>query len=389
MSKQINLITGEDEKLKCCNCRQEIEDGDERTCDGKIYCESCFSDLFGMCEYCEEYFPIDDLREGETRRHARHTGMFCERCWNNHFTDCADCGETVYVNDSCTNDEGRTICQDCSENYFYCESCGRTLSNDNYGGDERCEDCYREQEEENTNIHDYSYKPKPIFYGRLKDDDSFPFFGFELEIEGSKETADLISQDWLYCKHDGSLETGFEIVSHPLSFQWIKTNEDKLRGLLSKMRNAGMKSYNTTTCGIHWHVSKNQFSSLDIFKMLSFFYQNQKFILKISQRKIGALRQWAGFDSSLHVCVCKAKEKNNPRRYEAINLQNEHTIEFRIFRGTLHGDSFMKNIEFIHALCEFVKTAGLKDLTREKFIAFVATKKDYKNLDNFIQSHSI
>ena len=58
-------------------------------------------------------------------------------------------------------------------------------------------------------------------------------------------------------------------------------------------------------------------------------------------------------DSSL---IYKAKKKDgNSERYVAINLKNSQTIEIRIFRGTLNFNSFMKNIEFAHALFMYTK----------------------------------
>ena len=44
-------------------------------------------------------------------------------------------------------------------------------------GYDYCSDCYHEEVDRNRSIHDYGYKPEPIFYG-----DSDRYFGVELEI---------------------------------------------------------------------------------------------------------------------------------------------------------------------------------------------------------------
>ena len=81
-----------------------------------------------------------------------------------------------------------------------------------------CVDCYHLHMR--GGIHDYYYKPAPIFYGNGP-----RFFGVELEIDGAGEDSDNAREllnvgnpydlEHIYCKHDGSPEDGIEIVSHP------------------------------------------------------------------------------------------------------------------------------------------------------------------------------
>ena len=68
-------------------------------------------------------------------------------------------------------------------------------------------------------IHDYNYKPDPVFYGNGN-----RYFGVELEIDIGGKTcpnADEILaiandlDEHIYIKSDGSLNDGMEIVIHP------------------------------------------------------------------------------------------------------------------------------------------------------------------------------
>ena len=68
-----------------------------------------------------------------------------------------------------------------------------------------------------------SYKPDPIFYGKGP-----RYLGAELEIDGAGECSEnaqeilnLANGDWelIYCKHDGSLDDGFEVVTHPMTLK--------------------------------------------------------------------------------------------------------------------------------------------------------------------------
>lgn len=58
-------------------------------------------------------------------------------------------------------------------------------------------------------IEDYSYKPIPNFCG-----DGLRYFEELLSIANAE------GQDHLYIKHDGSLDDGFELVTHPMTLDY-------------------------------------------------------------------------------------------------------------------------------------------------------------------------
>ena len=76
-------------------------------------------------------------------------------------------------------------------------------------------------------IYSYDYRPETIFY-----EDGPRYFGVELEIDGAGEydsNADKIlaignhDEPRVYCKHDGSLDEGFEIVSNSATEEYHLT----------------------------------------------------------------------------------------------------------------------------------------------------------------------
>ena len=80
----------------------------------------------------------------------------------------------------------------------------------------------------NNSIKNYNYKPEPIFY-----DSGNIFYGVELEIDRGGEcnqTAEKLyeianrNDDRIYCKHDGSLSDGFEMVSYPMTLDYHINN---------------------------------------------------------------------------------------------------------------------------------------------------------------------
>ena len=375
MHKVNDLLYCEDcynEKFVDCNdCNTIIEIDSCATADGNYICEGCIENYF-FCESCETYHSNDDSVEVHSRRNS--TIYVCEDCSSNY----SRCDRCSGVFDTQYHDmrevDGNYCCEDCSEDSIYCESCDTYSFSD-------C-DCNRSRV-----LHDYSYKPENKFFTYNERKSKTLFYGIELEIEGDKELLENMQKDFFYYKQDGSLDAGFELVTHPLSWIWIKKNKSSIKEMLQYFRNNSCKSHDTTTCGIHIHISRNKISDIQLSKICNFFTYNQKFVLKISQRVKENLDSWSSLTTENKSAVKYVKD-GNYRRYVAINLQNKNTIEFRIFRGNLNFNSFMKNLEFINSIIEFTNVTGYsKSSDINLYYKFLSSHKNqYRNLINFIKA---
>jgi hypothetical protein len=199
-----------------------------------------------------------------------------------------------------------------------------------------------------------------------------------------------IKHDAYYFKNDGSLSNGFEIVTHPMTISYIHQHkEDVFKKMLNALINNRYRSYDSDTCGMHVHLSKKSFGTWQLYRFIKFFVDNKEFVTAISQRKIDNLNRWATIEEeSTDAIIYKAKKKSgNHRRYVAINLQNDKTIELRIFRGTLNYQSFMKNIEFCYALFNF--TRDCKDITLVAFKEYISNSSEYNMLNKFIKTKNL
>ena len=56
------------------------------------------------------------------------------------------------------------------------------------------------------------------------------------------------------CKHDGSLENGFEIVTAPAT---LSVHKDRWAKFCEKNYADSLSSWNTATCGMHVHVGQS------------------------------------------------------------------------------------------------------------------------------------
>lgn len=228
------------------------------------------------------------------------------------------------------------------------------------------------------------------------------YIGMELEVEIKKKYQGTMTRNQLagefqkmvgniiYIKHDGSIggdaahgQYGFEIITHPGTYEWFM-NEFPYKRITALTRYA--RSYGTGTCGTHFHLSKAAFSPLHLYKFAQFHYRNREFVNFIAERYSN---RYAGFrDEEGQVLSRAAKEKRNiaiQNKYLAVNLAPEHTVELRYFRGNMKRERIRKNIQFLYAVFVFSKTYGIREMTFEKFIEYVAdNKKEYPELHDYI-----
>jgi hypothetical protein len=209
-----------------------------------------------------------------------------------------------------------------------------------------------------------------------------PFFGFEIEMEAPNTVQgdrfwEAARSFWndpsgsYIVKSDGSINYGFEVVSQPGSLEYWRNHSF---ATFKARADQGFRSYCTSTCGMHVHVSRDILSPLTITKMLFFMRENQPFILAVSRRRPENLRQWAAPDcDSTRTMILKARDASGGwNRYTALNCCNQKTVEFRLFRGTLHGPAIVRNLEFVQSLISFADDHPLRMMTAKSYIEWLA-----------------
>ena len=177
-----------------------------------------------ICAICGRKYPISQREEFDGQ-------SLCPHCFTEETVACHVCGERVWTDDNAGNSD-TPLCEHCYDRYYInCVRCGELLHNDEAYYDRNdpdeeeplCHACYARTAGDQP-IQDYCYKPEPVFYG-----DGPRFFGVELEIDGAGEYGSNArkllkiandGEERIYCKHDGSLEEGFEIVTHPMSLHY-------------------------------------------------------------------------------------------------------------------------------------------------------------------------
>ena len=349
-----------EEKLICSVCGASLGGEAVHEFDGQLLCNYCFDEQTVECSCCHERIWRDDAEGNEDI-------SLCAHCYEYNYCRCEDCGRLM------TNDEARYY-----DDYPYCNTCYENLTN--YA------------------IHPYSYKPEPIFYGS-----GILFYGIELEIDDGgdyEDNADDILQaannhDFvLYAKHDGSIDDGFELVSEPASLEY-HMNTFNWRKVFERAVSLGYKSHYTSTCGLHIHVNRSAFGETGstqeevIARIVHFVEKNWLELVKFSRRTESNLNRWAARYATVSAQVQdtykKAKDKRMGR-YVAVNLENEDTIEFRLFRGTLRYSTFMATLQLVDEICNAAISLSDREFERMAWSDFVMQIKNKPELIEYLKS---
>ena len=337
-----------------------------------------------VCDICGHERPWDERAEFDGQ-------SLCADCLNAHTVLCVECGGRIWSDDN-AGSRDEPLCQDCyDDNYTSCCRCGRQLredqayyeSSDEYDERPYCSQCYAALDKDQS-IHHYYYKPKAVFHG-----EGPRFFGVELEIDGAGERASHAlallnianrNGDCAYIKHDGSLDDGLEIVTHPMSLEY-HLREMPWEALCRKAVSLGYLSHRTSTCGLHVHVSRSAFGETEaaqeaaIARVLYFFERHWEELLKFSRRTPRQLERWAaryGYKEQPMEILDFAKKGYHGGRYTCVNLQNADTVEFRMFRGTLKPNTIFAALELLDQLCDMAVSLSDGELKAVPWTSFVS-----------------
>lgn len=346
----------------------------------------------------------------------------CEDC----LRVCAECGE--HYHSPYETGVSAEYCDNCCDNYYACDRCNGVYCNDDmhtvgYSDSQYCIRCiqrvatfcnncneyeYVDNDDSCRNsrssdyVHNYGYKPNPVFYlgsGQTSTPTTL-FMGMELEVEAKTgdydEGAKLVAEEWgsfVYLKEDSSLNFGFEIVTHPATLEYY--SEKVSWDTLNKLRSLGFRSWDTSTAGLHIHLSRSSFISRS--HLLAFTYlinRNSELCQHIAGRNssYGRIDNNARYDNNY---VVKRQAGVGGERYNAINLRNRETVEIRMFKGSLKPERVRSALQFCHAAHSYsalIKSGSDAEtmLRTESFTTWIRSQvKTYPDLVQYLPEMSI
>lgn len=263
-------------------------------------------------------------------------------------------------------------------------------------------------------VHTYGFKPTPIISYRNRESANALTIGVEDEVDMTRDTYSLaivasaaqavtdIADGRVYLKRDGSLNYGFEIVSHPATLA-SHMYDAHWSGILNKCIRHGLRSHDTTTCGLHLHVGRAQLGRTDeerdevVRKVKVLVYRHWREVVRFSRRTADRMNMWASRElsdcflenlaeatdpaayASRHIETSNAHSD----RYIAVNCENSATIEFRVFRGTLKRDTLMASMQFVSNVCKYAMAHTWEECLASSFLE-VALYERFNEIETYL-----
>jgi len=343
------------------------------------------------CSQTGDYYVVDDL----TLIHGangRECGAVCARALGAHYFYCEGADIWTHHENTVQTREGRvSMAYYRDADFFTCDACGNDCGPDDYAEDGICTSCYENDRGIIRGYHNERAEETLGFFNADGTNDyrrKALYFGVELEVECSGHLAesaervrDALGAERVIFQDDGSLSHGYEIITAPMALSvqremWVQFGNRCSRGLTS---------HNTSTCGIHVHVSASAVSALQLGRVLVLINdpRNKSFIECVAQRGNGEYAR----KGKKRLSDARHRGSVETSHYDAVNIQGEHTIEFRLFKGNTRPDRIIKNLEFVAAVLDYCATAGASELLTAPFLAWLArpdNRKSYSTLYAFL-----
>lgn len=252
----------------------------------------------------------------------------------------------------------------------------------------------------------HRYTPHLEFRNTEKDENPNLYLGVELEVGkggefdfNAAEAMRIMNKDnrFIYCSHDSSINNGFEIITMPGTIEYHKSRSEDYRKMFQKLVQMGYRSHDDRTCGLHVHFSREYYrdNGKEHVNTVKLIYLIKKFwreIMLFSRKDSDAINHYAKcVDESendfYHHWNCS---EDHDGHYYALNIVNENTIEFRIFRGTLNLKTYMLTLTMVYNMITMAKNHKLVELSAMKFEDFLDDDgKEYFNLRKAMKGFGI
>jgi hypothetical protein len=311
--------------------------------------------------------------EDEVRCVDGSTG--CPRCTDS----CSDCGDThINAYDALHSVRGVSLCRNCSD---HCDDCGTWYVDEGEG----CPNW--EDHEMPRGVHGYQHTPASMWLGgpvpKTEDgriDVSKPgayYIGIELEIYASYEQSAMPIYDWaeqhlghrdaITCKEDSSVR-GFEIVTQPMTPELFESVDWESFMYLINTNHplSGNRTDEPTEHGLHVHIGRIAFGRDDVAQAAySYLLSQGDHLERIGRRAAYHYCAKVQYPVSAHISqmgnrkttkqTTKVQRRGIYAGRDAVNLQNDATIEVRAFRSTRNADYLRNAVRLTYIAAEYIR----------------------------------
>lgn len=240
---------------------------------------------------------------------------------------------------------------------------------------------------------------------RVQNDRYGYYLGVELETDTDYDTPSMILEraasmrrplDHWHAKHDGSVG-GPEFASNPATLTWWQRHKIQVSEMFKLLLHAGLRSYDGGKAGMHVNISRTAFDDPGhLYRFAHLIHIKPSWSTILSQRTADQVQQWSRF-TAIGRSISDWKRwaddhylnSGSPsEKYAVLNAPYGPRIEFRLPRGTLRIDRFMKNLEWTTSMVEYTRNADNDPHPFPFMESVIQTPGRYPNLYGFMNERS-
>lgn len=383
------IIQTIDNKCSICSC--ELTEENKKEHSKTIFCENCFSEKHFTCNECGDVY-------NNLEKRLWKENSYCDECINEISFICCSCDERTNNDESrCWNDD--RYCQSClDEDTFICNNCGDRYHNDDYGDNDMCQGCDRDN---NDSFREIELNFEKIKSKTFKNNPYKQFAGCEIECMNHNLSDNCFNYDELNKfkfsqVEDGSLSSnGVEFVSQAFQGDELLNHVKQFTSVLKER-----EFFVNSECGFHIHIGLR--NNLEMLKKIFTFYskyedyffdmsphsrRNNHYCQKINQKyfnindlELDKINSIMMFKKILYQIKedkyvrSVTKQKYNDKRYCWINFHSlfyRGTLEVRNHAGTINPTK-INNWFLIH-----LRIINMLKNTTLQHIRVMPKEKDY------------
>ena len=197
----------------------------------------------------------------------------------------------------------------------------------------------------------------------------------------------MYAENYIYNKQDGSLNDGIEIVTQPMDREFMDKFLDMLGDKIDKIKefSSGDTSRNA---GIHIHTTRDKIPK-DIQRKIHLLFnycfdmENVKYLSFL----VGRRKTIKAEHDNMGYCACGCGNMTRQAgRHEAVNFNNEDTIEFRMFKSTLNIEQIKSYFDIVDLSIEFCDKTPISYININNFLYYIKKNSNNKLLLKKIKS---
>lgn len=244
----------------CKDCGEPIFIREAVRIEGEYYCQNCTT----SCDICGRY-----LRRRDAYQTVDSDYDYCEHCYNNETYRCSDCGSRFRYEDDLREIDGRWYCDDCYDAHAPVIQSYHSMKD--YG---------------DIIFHGDADRRNELYIGCEIESDSDHRVDRERIAGGVKD----ILGDFVNIENDGSLNFGFEVITHPATLNYHLSMIPKYRETFEYLIDNDMRGHDISTTGMHYHIDRRYFGSKEDSSIAKLMYLVERYYkeFKIFARRTDA-----------------------------------------------------------------------------------------------------